>query len=376
MSEHLIRVLVVDDSSLMRQILTEVLNGVPDIKVVAQAPDPYAASDILREQPVDVMTLDVEMPRMDGLSFLEKVMMLRPVPVIMISTLTAQGADSTLRALEYGAVDYVAKPTHDLRKNLNELAEELRQKVRIAAKARIRPYRGISSRLVSGERNTLERLGPEKLEAKKAAVQAATNGHAAANNAWLFAIGASTGGVEAVTTLLTQMPPDCPPILITQHMPEKFTTSFAQRLNSICQIVVEEAAHSGTLLQPGHAYVAPGGYHLEIERKSGGAYAYKTQQEPPVNGHRPAVDVMFRSILAQAGKHVVAALLTGMGKDGAEGLLALRRAGAATFGQDEASCVVYGMPKAAFDLGAVEKQLPIGQIGAAMLERFKRLTGK
>lgn len=357
MSDAPIKVLVVDDSSLMRQVLTELLNGVPDIKVVSQAPDPYVASDMIKLYSPDVMTLDVEMPRMDGLSFLEKIMTLHPMPVVMVSTLTAKGAEATMRALELGAVDYVTKPTTDLRKNLSELAEDIRSKVRMAAKARVRAYRPGAHPVVT-----------EKKAPATVAVPVVAGGT-------LIAMGSSTGGVEAVTQVLTQMPENCPPILITQHMPEKFTASFAQRLNAICKITVEEAAQTGTKLQAGHAYIAPGGYHMELSRV-GANYIYKTNQEPAVSGHRPSVDVLFRSVAHTAGANAIGVILTGMGKDGAAGLLEMRKAGAPTFGQDEATCVVYGMPKVAFDIGAVEKQLGITQMAAGILEKLKRLGTK
>lgn len=354
MAETPIKVIVVDDSALMRQMLTELLNGAGDIKVVASAPDPFVARELIKQHNPDVITLDVEMPRMDGLSFLEKIMTLRPMPVVMVSSLTAKGAEATLRALELGAIDYVAKPQIDLQKGMQALSEDIRTKVRIAAKAKVKAYSANAHNLVD----------KSKIVPGAASFQSSEK---------IIAIGASTGGVEAVTEVLTAMPPDGPAIMITQHMPEKFTASFAARLNSICQMTVVEATH-GTRLLPGHAYIAPGGYHMTLDR-SGANYISKISQDAPVSGHRPSVDVLFHSVALAANKNAIGIMLTGMGRDGAEGMLAMRKAGAATLGQDEASSVVYGMPKAAFDNGAVEKQLGLKQMTPhvlAMLEASGR----
>lgn len=351
MTDKPISVLVVDDSALIRQMLTEMLNGAPDIKVVAQAPDPIVARDLIKQHNPDVMTLDVEMPHMDGISFLERIMTLRPMPVVMCSTLTAKGADTTMRALELGAVDVIAKPTTDIQKQMAALTTEIRIKVRAAAKAKVKPYTGVMRPAVQ----------------KPPAAVTAPLATATVNS--IIAIGSSTGGVEAVTEVLTRMPADAPPILITQHMPEKFTTSFAARLNTLSPLTVAEAVH-GTKLQMGHAYVAPGNFHLEIEKAVGG-YSCKVHQDAPVSGHRPSVDVLFRSVSKVAGNKAVGIILTGMGRDGAEGLLEMRKAGARTVGQDEASCVVYGMPKAAFEVGAVEKQASLKDIAARALDMVK-----
>lgn len=350
MAEAKIRVVVVDDSALMRQMLAELLNGAGDIEVVASAPDPYVAREFIKQHSPDVVTLDVEMPRMDGLSFLEKIMTLRPMPVVMVSSLTAKGAEATLRALELGAVDYVAKPQIDLQKGMQALADDIRTKVRIAAKSKVRPYTGGARQAVDKSKNV---------------PSAASFG----SSEKIIAIGASTGGVEAITELLTAMPPDGPAVMITQHMPEKFTASFASRLNSICQMTVLEGTHGARLL-PGHAYIAPGGFHMELDR-SGANYVCKIHQEAPVSGHRPSVDVLFRSVARAAAKNAIGVILTGMGRDGAEGMLVMRQAGAFNYGQDEATSVVYGMPKAAFENGAVEKQLPLKDIAPAILEMLK-----
>lgn len=347
MSLNPIKVLVVDDSALMRQLLTEMLNGADDIKVIATAPDPIVARELIKQHSPDVMTLDVEMPKMDGLVFLERIMTLRPMPVIMVSTLTSQGAESTVRALELGAVDYVAKPTMNLQKGMQGLAEELRAKVRIAAKAKLHAH-------VIQSRPTYDKKSAPVITAPIDKI---------------IAIGASTGGVEAVTEVLSGMPPDSPPIIVTQHMPEKFTTSFAQRLNTVTPLTVSEAKDSERLL-PGHAYIAPGGYHLELS-KVAGIFMCKVHQEALVSGHRPSVDVLFRSVAKVAPKQSIGVILTGMGRDGAEGLLAMRKAGAQTMGQDESSCVVYGMPKAAFDIGAVETQLTLKDINKQIVKLLK-----
>lgn len=345
MSTNPITVIVVDDSALMRQILTEMLNGADDIKVIASAPDPIVARELIKQHSPNVVTLDVEMPKMDGIVFLERIMTLRPMPVIMVSSLTSQGAESTLRALELGAVDYVTKPSTDLQKGMQGLAEELRAKVRIAAKAKLRPY--VIQARQTYVKNDVAIVPTTPIDK-------------------IIAIGASTGGVEAITEVLSGMPAGSPPIIITQHMPEKFTASFAQRLNSVTPLRVSEAKDAERLL-PGHAYIAPGGFHLELG-KTAGNYFCKIHQEAAVSGHRPSVDVLFRSVAKVAGRQAMGVILTGMGKDGAEGLLAMRKAGAQTMGQDESTCVVYGMPKAAFDLGAVETQVSLKDINKQLIK--------
>lgn len=344
-----IRVLVVDDSALIRQLLTSLLNEAPDITVVAQAPDPIVAREMIKQHNPDVITLDIEMPQMDGLTFLARIMAVKPLPVIMVSTLTAKGADATMQALQLGAVDYVTKPQTDLKNALDELKEEIHTKIRVASKARVRApvaqYREVKAE--------------QKVPASPA-MQASER---------IIAIGSSTGGVEAVTEILTHLPAEFPAIMITQHMPEKFTTSFAQRLNSLCQLNVQEA-QPNMPVKAGNVYIAPGNYHMELSR-SGAQYVCKIGQADPVSGHRPSVDVLFRSVALLAGRKATGVILTGMGRDGADGLLTLRKAGAYTIGQDEGSCVVYGMPKAAFELGAVEKQLGITQVAGFLQEIIK-----
>ena len=335
-----IKVLVVDDSALIRVLLTELLSNNQDITVVGVAPDPLVAREKIKTLNPDVLTLDIEMPHMDGLTFLEKIMALRPMPVVVVSSLTQKGADAALRALALGAVDYVAKPLRDLRQGMAELRNELVAKVRAAAQARVRP-------------RPLPCTAPRPLPQRRAS--------------WpqLIAIGASTGGVEALHELLTAMPASAPPILVTQHMPAGFTASFAQRLNGECAMTVTEAVDRAPV-EAGHVYIAAGGYHLELTR-AGTDWLCRSRRGPPVSGHVPSVNVLFRSVAAAAGASAAGAILTGMGSDGAEGLLAMRQAGARTFGQDEASSVVYGMPKAARLIGAVQKEVPLSRLAETIL---------
>jgi two-component system, chemotaxis family, protein-glutamate methylesterase/glutaminase len=344
------RVLIVDDSALVRQMLSQLLSSDPAITVVGAAPDPFVAREMIKSLNPDVVTLDIEMPRMDGLAFLEKIMTLRPMPVVMISSLTQKGADIALRALEIGAVDYIAKPTIGLSDGFLSLRDEIVAKVKAAAKARVRP--------LSGEVRTTARP---------------LSGGGYSSSEKMIAIGASTGGVEALQSLLTVFPPDAPAIMVTQHMPASFTASFAKRLNQFCAVTVTQAQDQERVL-PGHAYIAPGGFHLELAR-SGANYICRVHEQPPVSGHRPSVDVLFRSVAKAAGANAVGIILTGMGNDGAAGLLEMRRAGASTIGQDEATCVVYGMPKAAHDCGATEIELPIQKIPEQVLHHC-RATAK
>ncbi len=333
-----IKVLVVDDSALIRVLLTELLGGNDDISVVGVAPDPLVAREKIKALNPDVLTLDIEMPHMDGLSFLEKIMALRPMPVLVISSLTQKGADAALRALELGAVDYVAKPLRDLRHGMQELRDELVAKVRAAARARVRPRTPGSGAPLPQRRASATRL---------------------------VAIGASTGGVEALHELLMAMPASAPPILVTQHMPAGFTASFAHRLDNECAMIVTEAIDHAPVVA-GHIYIAAGGYHLELAR-AGTGWCCRSRHGPPVSGHVPSVNVLFNSVAAAAGPAATGVILTGMGSDGAEGLLAMRQVGARTFGQDEASSVVYGMPKAAKLLGAVQQEVPLSRLAEAIL---------
>jgi two-component system chemotaxis response regulator CheB len=344
-----IRVLIVDDSALVRQVLTDILASDPSISVVGAAPDPIVAREMIKSLNPDVVTLDIEMPRMDGLAFLEKIMTLRPMPVVMISSLTQKGAELALRALELGAVDYVAKPTIGLNEGIGALRGEIVAKVKMAAVARVRP------------------VSQDRPPAVKPMFGAGFS-----SSEKLIAIGASTGGVEALQVVLTTFPPDAPAILITQHMPPVFTATFASRLNQFCAITVTEA-RDGERILPGHAYIAPGAHHLELAR-SGANYVCRLHDEAPVSGHRPSVDVLFRSVAHAAGANAVGIILTGMGKDGANGLLEMRNAGASTIGQNEATCVVYGMPKAAHDIGATEIELPIGKITNQVLHHCQAIA--
>jgi two-component system, chemotaxis family, protein-glutamate methylesterase/glutaminase len=332
-----IRVLVVDDSALMRQLLTHILGSDREIEVAGTAPDPLLARDKIKELNPDVLTLDLEMPRMDGLTFLEKLMALRPMPVLVVSTLTQKGADAALRALELGAVDYVAKPRVDIQNGVCELGAELIAKVKAAAVARI-----------SARRRAETSAKPIVFD------------HKLSTEGRIVAIGASTGGVEALQQLLTGLPANIPATLITQHMPPGFTASFAKRLDGRCAMSVSEAIDGARAL-PGHVYIAPGNVHLELVR-SGAHYFCRLQDGPRVSGHKPSVDVLFNSFAAVAGKNAVGVILTGMGSDGAAGLLRMRQAGARTLGQDESSCLIYGMPKAAKLLGAVETEFPLSRI--------------
>lgn len=350
-----IKVLCFDDSALIRSLMTEIINSQPDMEVCATAPDPLVARELIKQHNPDVLTLDVEMPRMDGLDFLEKLMRLRPMPVVMVSSLTERGSEITLRALELGAVDFVTKPRVGIRDGMLEYAEKLADKIRAASRARVRQT-------------------PQP-QAAAAAARAAT-GHPAApmiNNPLvstekLIIVGASTGGTEAIREVLTPLPPDAPAVLIAQHMPPGFTKSFAQRLNGLCRIAVKEAEHGERVL-PGHAYIAPGHAHLLLAR-SGANYVAHLSDEPPVNRHRPSVDVLFRSAATHAGKNAIGVILTGMGRDGAAGLLEMKRAGAYTFAQDEASCVVFGMPREAIALCGSDDVSPLSDMSRRVMARL------
>ena len=331
-----VRVLVVDDSLTMRGLISAALRADPEIEVVGTAADPIEARAAIKALNPDVVTLDVEMPNMNGLEFLEKIMRLRPMPVVMVSTLTAAGTDVTLAALEIGAVDAVAKPAVA---SIGAF-QELICKVKTAARSRVRAR------------------GDAPAAAKAPQAYRPASDH-------VLAIGSSTGGVEALLTVLGGFPADCPATVVTQHMPATFTASFAARLDRVCAPSVSEAV-DGAPLRPGHVYLAPGGAtHLEVS--PGVVPRCRLTAGEPVNGHRPSVDVMFDSVV-RLKRPMTGVILTGMGRDGARGLLAMRQAGGRTLGQDEASCVVYGMPKAAFELGAVERQLPLHRLAPAILE--------
>lgn len=329
-----IKVLIVDDSALIRSVMNEIIRREPDMEVVGVAPDPIVARELIKQTNPDVLTLDVEMPRMDGLDFLEKLMRLRPMPVVMVSSLTERGSEITLRALELGAVDFVTKPKLSIQSGMLEYAELITDKIRVAARVRVK--RAVASGARAAPSEGLPLIRNPLTSSEK-----------------LIIIGASTGGTEAIKEFLMQMPSDCPGILITQHMPEGFTRSFARRLDGLCKIAVKEA-EGGERILPGHAFIAPGHSHLLLAR-SGANYVTQLDQGPPVNRHRPSVDTLFESAARHAGKNAVGVILTGMGKDGAAGMLTMRNAGARNFSQDEASCVVYGMPREAVAIGAVHE---------------------
>ncbi len=353
------RVVVVDDSALVRSLLTEIINRQPDMECVGAAADPLVAREMIRNLNPDVITLDVEMPRMDGIDFLSKLMRLRPMPVVMVSTLTERGADVTLRALELGAVDFVAKPKIGVADGLRLLAEDITDKVRIAAKAHIRraqvaapaPAGSPAAAKPPTPVTSIGRLSTEKI---------------------IF-IGASTGGTEATKELLINLPPDCPAVVITQHMPPGFTKSYAARLDGLCKIRVAEA-RDGERILPGHAYIAPGGFHLSVER-SGANYIARVQDGEPVNRHKPSVEVLFKSAARVVGPNALGIMLTGMGADGAKAMKELRDAGSYNYVQDEASCVVFGMPREAINAGAAHEVLPLTQIAPKLIERLRSTSG-
>lgn len=352
-----VRVLVVDDSALVRKLMSTMLASDPEIEVVGTAADPLIAREKIKQLNPDVLTLDVEMPRMDGLTFLENLMRLRPMPVVMVSSLTVQGAEVTLRALELGAVDFFAKPSTDLAGSFAQSALEICAKVKLAAHTRPR------ARTVTRMLEVAPRLSAD-------AVLPRTRVAGTRGGSPIIAIGASTGGTEAVRVILDSMPPDAPPILVTQHIPAAFSGPFAARMDRTSAMRVCEA-QDGQPIQSGHAYIAPGSHHL-LMMWDGARYVCRLHDGPQVNRHKPSVDVLFRSMAASAGAATIAALLTGMGDDGARGLLELHQAGATTLVQDEGSSVVWGMPGAAWKLGAAREMLPLDQIAARLLGLARR----
>jgi two-component system, chemotaxis family, protein-glutamate methylesterase/glutaminase len=345
-----IRVLIVDDSAIVRQTLKEILSSDPDIEVMATASDPYVAAERIREQVPDVITLDIEMPRMDGLTFLKKIMSQHPIPVVICSSLAAESALSTVRALEYGAVDIITKPKLGTRQFLEDSCITLCQAVKAAAAAHLR--HPCPDRIVEPKLTADAVLSP----AKHAMVETTEK---------IVAIGASTGGTEALRILLEALPPDAPGIVIVQHMPELFTRAFANRLDSLCSITVKEAETNDSVIR-GRALIAPGNHHLLLKR-SGARYYVEIKDGPLVCRHRPSVDVLFRSASRYAGQNAVGVILTGMGDDGARGMLEMKQAGAYTIAQDEATSIVFGMPKEAMKLNAVDKTLPLPAIARAIL---------
>jgi two-component system chemotaxis response regulator CheB len=345
-----LKVLIVDDSALMRQLLTQILGSDPELQVVATAGDPFVAREKIKALNPDVLTLDIEMPRMDGLTFLEKLMRGHPMPVIMVSSLTSKGADTTLRALALGAIDFVAKPKLDVSNGTVELADEIIAKVKAAARARVRPMSAapVASNILSGR-----------------SYQFSTTHK-------VVAIGASTGGTEALKDLLSPLPADFPGIVIVQHMPETFTRQFSARLDSLCRIRVKEA-QDGDRILPGHALLAPGGHQMAVVRK-GAEFAVHVYRGERVNRHLPSVDVLFSSVARSMGNNALGVILTGMGADGAQGMLEMKQSGAFNIAQDEASSVVFGMPREAIQLGAADQVLPLGQIAEALLRRLSAVA--
>ncbi len=350
------RVLIVDDSALVRRILTEMLNTDPAIEVIGTASDPYVARDKIKQLTPDVLTLDVEMPRMDGLTFLRNLMRLRPMPVVMVSSLTERGADVTLQALELGAVDFVTKPSIDVAHHLHEYTEDLVAKIKGAGSARVRqlerPPETPSPVAPSYSADAILHQKPQ------------TKGHVKTTER-LIAIGASTGGTEAIKDVLRRLPAATPGVVITQHIPEAFSGPFARRMDSVSAMTVCEA-QDGQHIVPGHVYIAPGNRHLLVTR-DGARYVCRLHDGPPVNRHRPSVDVMFRSVAQNVGPNALGVILTGMGDDGACGMQEMHQAGAYTLAQDEKTSVVWGMPGQAVQVGGVDEVLPLGDIALKLL---------
>jgi two-component system chemotaxis response regulator CheB len=342
------KVLIIDDSALVRKVLTDILSSAPGLEVVGTAQDPYQARTLIKELNPDVLTLDVEMPRMDGITFLSNLMRLRPMPVVMVSSLTEPGAEVTLAALELGAIDFVTKPKLDIAEGLEGYAEQLVAKVRMAAAARPRTRSG-----ASGPGAEAAKLSTAGLMARVDATDK------------LIAIGASTGGTEAIREVIDAMPADAPPIVVTQHIPAAFSRPFAERLDRTAAMRVCEAA-DGQPIVPGHVYIAPGSHHLRVVR-SGARYTCRLDDGDPVNRFKPSVDVLFDSVATQVGVNAVAVLLTGMGSDGAQGMKRIKEAGGPTIAQDESSSVVWGMPGEAVKIGAADQVLPLGQVAPGIL---------
>jgi len=352
------KVVVVDDSALVRSILTEIINRQPDMECIGAASDPLVAREMIRSLNPDVITLDVEMPRMDGLDFLSRLMRLRPMPVVMVSTLTERGAEVTLKALELGAIDFVAKPKIGVADGIRQLAQDITDKIRIASKAHIRrappPAPAGSAAPAPVKAVTMASLGKASTEK-------------------IIFIGASTGGTEATKDVLINLPADSPAVVITQHMPPGFTRSYASRLDGLCKIRVKEA-QDGERILPGHGYIAPGGMHLSVER-SGANYIARVQDGEPINRHKPSVEALFLSAAKVVGPNAIGIMLTGMGADGARAMKVMKDAGAYNYCQDEASCVVFGMPREAIAAGAADEVLPLNQIAAKVLERLRATAG-
>jgi two-component system chemotaxis response regulator CheB len=356
-----IRVLIIDDSVMVRKLLTEMLNSSPDIEVIGAAADPLKARDMIKQLNPDVLTLDIEMPKMDGITFLKNLMRLRPTPVVMISTLTEKGAEVTLEALKLGAVDFIAKPKVDLINTLNQYTDEIVAKVKIAAQANVN---NIAMRHLNPQAGNVEKPGggtlKEKLGAGKQSLGLTRK---------IIAIGASTGGTEAIKVVAKSLSADLPPVVITQHLPAAFSESFVRHIDMVAPMAAC-IPKDGQIAEPGHIYLAPGDRHMLIKKEASG-YVIKLDNSEPVNRHKPAVDVMFRSLIQSAGANTVAVLLTGMGADGAQGMKELHGAGAKTIIQDEQSSVVWGMPGAAYKLGCTDYMLPLNDIAQKILGLIK-----
>ncbi|MEX6506067.1 chemotaxis response regulator protein-glutamate methylesterase [Jiella sp. M17.18] len=359
-----IRALIVDDSASVRSVLSTILNGDPEIEVMGAAADAYAAAEIIRGEVPDVMFLDIEMPRMDGLTFLKKIMAQRPIPVVICSSLTEEGSDMMMQALAAGAVDVVTKPKVHTAQHLRESAMTICDVAKAAAHARVRSRKPRAMKATVEAKNLADvmipSISPERAEKLKLSIPATEP---------VLCIGASTGGTEALAAVLATLPADCPAMLVVQHMPEGFTAAFARRLDGLCAPRVAEA-RDGDLVRPGQVLIAPGNHHMML-RRAGSRYTVTVAAGPPVCRHRPSVDVLFRSAAQAAGPNVVAAILTGMGDDGARGLLEIRQTGGRTIAQNEETCVVFGMPKEAIDRGGAETILPLGRIGGELLSPTK-----
>ena len=354
----MIKVLIVDDSRMIRDVLTDILKEQPDIEVVGAAADAFEARDMVKDLQPDVITLDVEMPKMNGLEFLDKLMRAKPIPVVMISSFTERGSEVTFRALEMGAVDFVTKPRLS-EQTPEDYGDMIAEKIRAARSAKLKPPR---------------RADPDDTVTMPAVVPKRPVPVGIKTSERLIVVGASTGGTEAIREFLVGMPPDCPGIAIVQHMPENFTRMFAERLDGLCRIAVKEAEHNDPIL-PGHAYIAPGGKHLWVKR-DGGQLLCKLSTEPPMNLHRPSVDFLFRSAAKFVGADAIGVIMTGMGRDGAQGLLAMKNAGAWTLAQDEASSVIFGMPREAIEVGAVHEVASLGKLRERALARTAKETVK
>jgi len=357
------RVVVVDDSALVRSLLGEIVNRQPDMDCIGSAADPFAAREMIRNLNPDVITLDVEMPRMDGIDFLSKLMRLRPMPVVMVSTLTERGAEVTMRALELGAIDFVAKPKIGVADGLKQLAEEITEKIRIAAKAHVKRASATPPAPAAGATGAGAPARP----------LAAASPLGRLSTEKIIFIGASTGGTEATKEVLMNLPPDSPAVVITQHMPPGFTRSYAARLDTLCKIRVKEAT-DGERILPGHAYIAPGGFHLSVER-SGANYVARVRDGEPVNRHKPSVEVLFESAARVVGQNAFGIMLTGMGADGARAMKAMRDAGSYNYAQNESTCVVFGMPREAIQHGAAHEVLPLQDIAPHLMEKLRSMHG-